>query len=76
MDKKEPRKHHERIDILFEDEYICIINKPVGILSVPSQGKDKSALTIIEEIMRKKGTYSANTGLLQYTDSTGKQAES
>lgn len=59
MDKKEPRKHHERIDILFEDEYICIINKPVGILSVPSQGKDKSALTIIEEIMRKKGTYSA-----------------
>lgn len=59
MDKKEPRKHHEKIDILFEDDYICIINKPVGILSVPSQGKDKSALTIIEEIMRKKGTYSA-----------------
>lgn len=59
MDKKETRKHHEKIDILFEDEYICIINKPSGILSVPSQGKDKSALTILEDIMRKKGTFSA-----------------
>lgn len=58
MKKTETLKRHEKIDILFEDEYICVINKPSGILSVPSQGKDKSALGILEEIMRKKGTYS------------------
>ncbi|WP_407426816.1 RluA family pseudouridine synthase [Treponema sp.] len=46
------------IEILFEDEHICVINKPAGLLSVPSQSKDKSALSILEEIMRKKGTYS------------------
>lgn len=51
-------KNHEKIDILFEDEYICVINKPAGLLSVPNQGKGKSALTVLEEIMRKKGTYS------------------
>ena len=58
MSKQNFRKNHEKIDILFEDEYICIINKPAGILSVPSHGKDKSALTVIEEIMRKRGSYS------------------
>ncbi len=57
--KKETQKHSQRIDILFEDEYICVINKPAGILSVPSQTKDKSALTVLEEIMRKNGSYSA-----------------
>lgn len=58
MGKPNSHKQHEKIDILFEDEYICVINKPTGLLSVPSHGKDKSALTILEEIMRKKGTYS------------------
>ena len=57
--KKETQKHSQRIEILFEDEYICVINKPAGILSVPSQTKDKSALTVLEEIMRKNGSYSA-----------------
>lgn len=57
--KKETQKHSQKIDILFEDEYICVINKPAGILSVPSQTKDKSALTVLEEIMRKNGSYSA-----------------
>ena len=51
-------KNHEKIEILFEDEFLCVINKPAGLLSVPSHGKDKSALGILEEIMRKKGTYS------------------
>ena len=52
--------NHEKIQILFEDEYICVINKAAGILSVPSQGaKQRSALGILEEIMRKNGTYSA-----------------
>ena len=49
---------HEKIEILFEDKYICVINKPCGLLSVPSASREKSALTILEEIMRKKGTYS------------------
>jgi len=49
---------HQKIEILFEDEYICVINKPSGLLSVPSASKEKSALTILEEIMRKKGTFS------------------
>ena len=59
---KSHRKHssHEKIEILFEDEYICVVNKPVGILSVPNQAKEKSVLGILEEIMRKKGSYSSN----------------
>ena len=57
--RKNPRVNH-KIEILFEDKFICVINKPAGILSVPSASKEKSALTILEEIMRKKGTYSQN----------------
>ncbi|MBQ4379547.1 MAG: RluA family pseudouridine synthase [Treponema sp.] len=51
---------YKKIEILFEDEYICVINKPEGLLSVPGQNKDKSALSILEELMRKKGTWSQN----------------
>lgn len=47
------------IKILFEDEYIVVINKPAGLLSVPNQKKDKSALGLLEDIMRKNGSYSA-----------------
>lgn len=50
----------EKIKILYEDEYICVIFKPEGMLSVPYQGsKAKTAIDALEEIMRKKGTYSA-----------------
>lgn len=49
---------HEKFEILFEDEYICVVNKASGILSVPSHSKDKSVLSLLEELMRKKGTYS------------------
>ena len=49
-----------KIKILFEDKYLCVIEKPAGLLSVPASGKEKSALTILEEIMRKKGTFSKN----------------
>ena len=59
MKKHESHSRHEKIQILFEDENICVINKPVGILSVPSYGKEKSVLGVLEEIMRKKGTYSS-----------------
>lgn len=58
MRKTESHGNHEKIDILFEDEYICVINKPAGILSVPSHGKEKSAITVLEDIMRRRGTYS------------------
>ncbi|MCR4822412.1 MAG: RluA family pseudouridine synthase [Treponema sp.] len=59
MAKNENNTKHEKIEILFEDEYICVINKPAGILSVPNQGKGKSVQGTLEEIMRKNGTYSA-----------------
>ena len=57
--KNEVKSRHRKIDILYEDDYICILNKPAGILSVPNQSKDKSVLGILEEIMRKNGNYSA-----------------
>lgn len=59
MKKQESHSRHEKIQILFEDENICVINKPVGILSVPSYGNEKSVLGVLEEIMRKKGSYSS-----------------
>ena len=59
MKNGKSRGRHEKIEILFEDENICVINKSSGILSVPTAGKEKSALSILEEIMRKNGSYSA-----------------
>lgn len=53
------RSRHEKIEIIFEDEHLCVINKSAGLLSVPNQGKEKSAQGILEELMRKHGTYSA-----------------
>lgn len=51
---------HEKIEILYEDENLVVINKPTGLLSVPYPGsRAKTALGILEEIMRKNGTYSA-----------------
>ena len=32
---------HNSLDILFKDEYLIIINKPSGLLSVPGRGEDK-----------------------------------
>ncbi len=29
------------LDILFEDEYLLVVNKPAGLLSVPGRGADK-----------------------------------
>ncbi len=57
--KKNPHVRKE-IDILFEDENICVINKPSGLLSVPYPGsKAKTAQHVLEEIMRKNGTFSS-----------------
>ncbi|MBO4404798.1 MAG: RluA family pseudouridine synthase [Treponema sp.] len=49
----------ERIDILYEDKDIIVINKPSGMLSCPYPGsKAKTALDVIEKLMRSKGTFS------------------
>lgn len=46
----------ERIEILYEDEYICVINKPSGMLSCSYPGsRAKTAEDALESIMRKKG---------------------
>lgn len=50
----------ERIEILYEDKDIVVINKPTGLLSVPYPGsKSRTAIDVVEKIMRKKGTYTA-----------------
>lgn len=52
---------HERIEILYEDADIIIINKPSGMLSVPYPGsKARTAIEVIEKIMRSKGTLTAH----------------
>lgn len=51
----------ERIEILFEDAYICVINKPSGMLSCPYPGsRARTAQDVLEQIMRKRGHLSAN----------------
>ncbi len=32
---------HSQLDILYEDAYLLIVNKPAGLLSVPGRGDDK-----------------------------------
>lgn len=47
------------IKILYQDEFIIIIEKPSGLLSVSYEGNhSKTALQQIENIMHKKGTLS------------------
>lgn len=46
----------EQIEILYEDQWLCVINKPTGLLSVPYPGsKSRTAQSVLEEILRKKG---------------------
>ena len=48
------------IEILYQDQYITVINKPCGLLSVPYPGsKAKTAQSILEELLRKQGTANA-----------------
>ncbi len=52
---------HEKIEILYEDQWIVVINKPSGILSCPYPGSHaRTAQGVLEEIMRKKGTLNAH----------------
>ncbi len=51
----------EKIEILYEDEYLCVILKPTGMLSCPYPGsRARTAQDVLEQIMRKKGTLNAN----------------
>ena len=59
--KAEHKSHNpERIEILYQDQYIAVIDKPAGLLSVPYPGsKTKTAQSVLEELLRKHGA--ANT---------------
>jgi 23S rRNA pseudouridine1911/1915/1917 synthase len=52
---------HERIEVLYEDKDIVVINKPSGMLSVPYPGsRSRTALDVLENIMRKNGTWTSS----------------
>lgn len=52
------RSGHKKLDILYEDAYIIVIDKPSGMLSVPYPGGSaRTAIGVLERIMRDKGTY-------------------
>ena len=49
------------IEILYIDQYLAVINKPSGLLSVPYSGfKGKTAQSILEDILRKQGKANAH----------------
>ena len=46
----------EKIEILYHDQWIAVINKPTGLLSVPYPGsKVRTAQSVLEELLRKQG---------------------
>lgn len=50
----------ERIEILYQDQWLVVINKPTGLLSVPYPGsKVRTAQSVLEELLRKQGTVNA-----------------
>ena len=54
--KNQKRIHTSNLEILYQDQWIVVINKPEGLLSVPYSGcSQKTAINILEEMMRKKG---------------------
>ena len=47
----------EKIEILYQDQWLVVINKPSGLLSVPYPGsKVRTAQSVLEELLRKQGT--------------------
>ena len=57
--KQKPGYGREKLSILYADTYLAVIYKPEGMLSVPYPGsRGQTALEVLEQIMRKKGTYS------------------
>ena len=47
----------EKIEIIYQDQWLVVINKPSGLLSVPYPGsKVRTAQGVLEELLRKQGT--------------------
>ena len=54
------KNSQNKIQILYQDKSIAVIFKPQNLLSVPYEGyRAQTALGLLEQIMRKNGTYSA-----------------
>lgn len=54
------KNSQSKIQILYQDKSIAVIFKAENLLSVPYEGyRAKTALGLLEQIMRKNGTYSA-----------------
>ena len=52
-----------RLEILYEDQWLSIICKPEGLLTVPYPGsREKTALDTLNEIRRKRGLVRGNRG--------------
>ena len=50
----------QRLEILFQDDWIVAVNKPSGLLSVTFEGnRAKTAQQMLETILRKTGAFSA-----------------
>ncbi|MCR4580130.1 MAG: RluA family pseudouridine synthase [Treponema sp.] len=50
----------EKIEILYQDQWLVVINKPAGLLSVPYSGcKWRTAQSLLEDILRKRGSVNA-----------------
>ncbi len=63
LEKREHKADYgkEKIEILYEDKDIVVINKPSGMLSCAYPGsKARTAEEVLEKIMRSKGTCSKN----------------
>ncbi len=49
-----------KLEILYQDDYLIVINKPSGLLSLPFDGSHaKTAQQILEDLMRKNGSFNA-----------------
>ena len=54
------KSQHNKLEILYKDKWIVVINKPAGLLSVSFSGhKGHSAQSMLEEILRKQGLVNA-----------------
>ena len=64
--KREHKKDYgrEKIEILYEDEWLVVINKASGLLSVPYPGsKVRTAQALLEDILRKRGKLGGRHGV-------------
>lgn len=49
----------ERLEVLFEDQWLIVVNKASGMLSVPYPGsRARTALEVLEQLLRQRGTLS------------------